>query len=85
MFSGAAQRETGEGRSTRESERASRGFQGVCVATPEASRPSRRQASRVEVARACAVPSFSSAYWQEVEDEAAPVRLGRQVCWPAGL
>ena len=55
----------------------SRGFQGVCVATSEASRPLRRQASRVEVARACAVPSFSSAYWQEVEDEVAPGGLGR--------
>ena len=27
----------------------------------------------MEVARACAVPSFSSAYWQEVEDGAALV------------
>ena len=75
-------RETEEGGGARES---ARGFQGVCMAMPEASRPSKRQASRVEVARACAVPSFSSAYWQEVEDEAAPGGLGCQVGWPAGL
>ena len=34
--------------------------------------------------RACVVPGFSSAYWQEVEDGAAPGGLGRQVGWPAG-
>ena len=43
-----------------------------------ARRPRGREAGRVEVARACAVPSFSSAYWQEVEDEAAPGGLGRR-------
>ena len=38
-----------------------------------------------DVAVACVVPGFSSAYWQEVEDEAAPGGLGRQVGWLAGL
>ena len=37
-----------------------------------------------DVAAACVVPGFSSAYWQEVEDGAAPSGLGRQVGWPAG-
>ena len=37
-----------------------------------------------DVAAACVVPGFSSAYWQEVEDGAAPGGLGRQVGWPAG-
>ena len=37
-----------------------------------------------DVAAACVVPGFSPAYWQEVEDGAAPGGLGRQVGWPAG-
>ena len=49
---------------------------------------SRRRGEKQEVAEdvaaACVVPGFSSAYWQEVEDGAAPSGLGRQVGWPAG-
>ena len=47
-----------------------RGGPRVCVATPEASRPSRGQASRVEVARACArTAATRPAYWPGEEDD----------------
>ena len=50
----------------------------MCVASREASRATRGQPGRVEVARAAS--TRPPAYWQEVEDGAA-AGLGQLQCW----
>ena len=80
---GRGERERGRGEEwARESERGT----GQRVASSREARATRRGSRRWrgDVATACVVPGFSSAYWQEVEDGAAPGGLGRQVGWPAG-
>ena len=69
-----------KGRSTGERERAVQGG----AWHPQGDGREKQEVAE-DVAAACVVPGFSSAYWQEVEDGAAPGGLGRQVGWPAGL